>query len=1022
MAGEIATAFVRVQARTDKAQFKSQVDKDIVKPAADAGHRAGSGFTKAFSTVMKTGAAAGVASVGLLAGAVAKSGFAFNNMREQAQIAFTTMLHSGTKAKDFLDQLQQFAAQTPFEFPDLVQSSQRLLAMGFTAKEIIPTMTSIGDAVAGLGGSGEMVQRVTTAFGQMHAAGRANLGDIRQLTDAGIPAFDILAKKLGKTVPDLMKMISKGSLDSQTAISALTEGMNKRFGGMMQKQSQTVAGLLSTLKDDFAIFSGKAMEGLMPIAKVGVQGIIDKLQDPAVIHGAQTFSKGVAKGIISMEGPAKQVAAALGKLYDTSRLLFELYQEHKDTIDAVAAGLSTAVTLWVTYGAAVSAALKVQAAMNVVMAANPLGLLVLAIAAAAAALYILYQRNEQVRAKVQEVWAAIQTYVATGVAFVQDLWKAHGDQVIAIATEIWSQVQSVIAAAWTVIQQIITVGIGVVTSVIETAKEWAPLFVQFGRDVATIMGGVFRLMQAGFQVWMAVMQPVFALLRVAAATLMPILGGAFKAIAIIIGTVMKVAWIYVSTFAQNLRDVIAIIAALINGDWGRAWDRLKSIVSRSMNAALAVITTLAGGFARAALALAKGILNGIENGLSTLFSVMITALAGIGHAISSVAGQVLGWALQLGSDLIHGIANGIAGAAGAIKDALQNALGDAKSFAKHILGISSPSKVMADEVGYPMVMGIAAGIMNGAPHVKKALNAATRDALAQAKQNMIQLGSQLGDQITTIMDAQTAKALKPLQDKLAKMQASRDAAGTADQRADLVNQLSSGKNEGESDADFIARQKDIRKQLADLDAQAREKALSDQIQNVQTEADARKAGVKQTIDDLTAKFNAGLLSPAEFAKQLKAVMKASGATVEDAGKLLGFAFQQQFAAQLVGVTAQIKDIGKLLGFTGGAAGGAGFQVGVTDPLDVVRDQLKTQKDQLHQDKQALRDAKHTKDKGKDDRAAEAAIRRDEKMIRALDAMLNAAKGVNIGNVNLATAGSSDDFLSALAAIMAGAAR
>ena len=56
--------------------------------------------------------------------------------------------------------------------------------------------------------------------------------------------------------------------------------MNKRFGGMMAKQSQTVSGLLSTLSDNFAIFSGKAMEGLMPLAKQGVQFLIDRLNDP----------------------------------------------------------------------------------------------------------------------------------------------------------------------------------------------------------------------------------------------------------------------------------------------------------------------------------------------------------------------------------------------------------------------------------------------------------------------------------------------------------------------------------------------------------------------------------------------------------------------------------------------------------------------------------------------------------------------------------------------------------------------
>src|SRR5690349_6731159 len=59
--------------------------------------------------------------------------FGFNSTLEQSTIAFTTMLGSGTKAKVFLAQLQQFAKVTPFEFQGLVQNSQTLMGMGVAA-------------------------------------------------------------------------------------------------------------------------------------------------------------------------------------------------------------------------------------------------------------------------------------------------------------------------------------------------------------------------------------------------------------------------------------------------------------------------------------------------------------------------------------------------------------------------------------------------------------------------------------------------------------------------------------------------------------------------------------------------------------------------------------------------------------------------------------------------------------------------------------------------------------------------
>src|SRR4051794_20858746 len=75
---------------------------------------------------------ASVAMGGLAAG-TGLAGFRFDDLKQKAQIAFTTMLGSGAKAQAFLIQLQKYAAATPFEFPQLITASQRLLAMGFSA-------------------------------------------------------------------------------------------------------------------------------------------------------------------------------------------------------------------------------------------------------------------------------------------------------------------------------------------------------------------------------------------------------------------------------------------------------------------------------------------------------------------------------------------------------------------------------------------------------------------------------------------------------------------------------------------------------------------------------------------------------------------------------------------------------------------------------------------------------------------------------------------------------------------------
>lgn len=88
-----------------------------------------------------------------------------NIAMEQTQVGFETMLGSAEKAKIFLEDLQDFAEKTPFSFTQLQEASQRMLALGFSAEKILPTLTSVGDAAAALGMGSEGIGRITLALG-----------------------------------------------------------------------------------------------------------------------------------------------------------------------------------------------------------------------------------------------------------------------------------------------------------------------------------------------------------------------------------------------------------------------------------------------------------------------------------------------------------------------------------------------------------------------------------------------------------------------------------------------------------------------------------------------------------------------------------------------------------------------------------------------------------------------------------------------------------------------------------------
>lgn len=167
---------------------------------------------------------------------------------EQTVVAFNTLLGSAEKATKFLKEAQQFANTTPFEFPELLDSSKLLLAFGFQADNILDMMETIGDTSSGLGAGAEGIDRITRALGQMYAKGRVQAEELLQLQEMGVPAAEILQQELGLTAEQVAN-IGNESVNASVAIQALLTGMDKRFGGMMANQSKTAKGMISTIKD-----------------------------------------------------------------------------------------------------------------------------------------------------------------------------------------------------------------------------------------------------------------------------------------------------------------------------------------------------------------------------------------------------------------------------------------------------------------------------------------------------------------------------------------------------------------------------------------------------------------------------------------------------------------------------------------------------------------------------------------------------------------------------------------------------
>jgi len=350
--------------------------RESVERLVRAGHegsRSLSGLGDAFGSVAKQAAGFAVAIVAVdaaraaidrLRGAV-DAGFKFNNLQQQSLLAFETMMGSSDAAKQHLQDLTAFAAQTPFELPGVIDASQKLQAMGFQSQQIIPMLGSIGDAMAGLGKGDEGINRVVMALGQMQAKGTASAEELMQITELGVPAWEGLAKQIGVSVPEAMDLVSRGAVRSGDAIAGVLNLMDERFNGLMEKQSRTFGGLASTLRDTFNQAMGTVIEPFFDRATEQMQRLTDAANRPEFQAALQGMARGFDDLLTRMAPVAdfleSQVLPKLGGIGEAFGSVFGAsnLKDSLDAIDKTVAQWAEAFVDWVP-GAAEALGKKVE--------------------------------------------------------------------------------------------------------------------------------------------------------------------------------------------------------------------------------------------------------------------------------------------------------------------------------------------------------------------------------------------------------------------------------------------------------------------------------------------------------------------------------------------------------------------------------------------------------------------------------------------------------------------------------------
>jgi tape measure domain-containing protein len=316
--------------------------------------------------------------IGIAAGSVVVAGlFKMGAELEQTTLLFNTLTGSVEKGTKLFEDLTEFANTTPFSNEALNKNARTLLAFGAEAEEVERNLRMLGDVAAG---DSERLSRLTLAFAQSRSAARLMGQDLLQFINAGFNPLQIISEKTGKSMLELKKQMEKGLIPFRMVEEAfrIATAEGGRFHGLTETMATTMKGKWST-----ALGKGRFL-----ISELGLS--MKEIFTP--------FIDGIIKAIDFMSKYRKIIFPVLQILTVFTGTLI---------------GIVAAMKLWIA----------AQKILNTLLIANPVGLIVTAIAALVAIIVVAWKKSENFRRVVFGVWEVIKLLANTVWTVIQRVFS-----------------------------------------------------------------------------------------------------------------------------------------------------------------------------------------------------------------------------------------------------------------------------------------------------------------------------------------------------------------------------------------------------------------------------------------------------------------------------------------------------------------------------------------------------------------------------------------------------------------------
>ena len=697
MAGHVVKVSVVADTKNFSRAFKGLAKETGLSGLAEAG--------KTAVTTLATVAAAGAAAIGV-AGAKAVSAAAD---LEQSTGAIEAVFKSGAdQMKAFADTAATTVGLTKNEYQELGTLLGAQLKNGGTSIDQLSGKTNelIGvaaDLAAQFGGS------TADAVGALSSALKGERDPIERygvsLKQASI---DAKAAELGFTKVGA----SFDNEAQQAATLALIMEQTADAHGAFAREGDTLSHQIQVLKAHLGDFAAKAGTLVLPavtaLASAAIEHLVPSMESlttwardvavPALQAFADQFTANVVPKVkavaeVFQTEVMPRLQAFIAWISTTAppvlQAFLSFFERFGPAITAAAGVISTFVAGFQAFAkikAIIEASKVAWAALNATMAANPIFLVIAAIAALVAIFVALYQNNETFRNAVNAAWEQIKAAVSVVVEWFQT-------NVVPKLQAAWEKIQAAWDAVWPKLQ-----------------AAWAA----YGQPVADLIINVFQGLAAN---WDTIWQGISA-----------VVSGVWQVISSVISTVIGV-----------ISGIIQVWTSALSGDWQGVWDGIRQIVTSVWDGIKGVISgalSIVKGYITVALGVISGIFSGVWSSISSTVSGAWSGItgaisSGVSSAISTISslpsralsalGNLGSLLIGAGRSLIQGFINGITSMIASVR----STLGSLTSSLTSWKGPADYDAVLLTPAGRLVINGFIRGLESRYGAVRRSLGSLT---------------------------------------------------------------------------------------------------------------------------------------------------------------------------------------------------------------------------------------------------------------------------------------------------------